>query len=71
MAFQSELVKKYGENQILDDPKTVKSEWNSWYKNHTEMVKGEFKPKASLYGNNVFKNLNSAQKKFYESYMVC
>lgn len=64
-----DLQKKYGENPVGEDADKFKAERKAWYDANTETIDGKKQPKASIYGNEDFKNLSDAKREFYDTIM--
>lgn len=60
---------KYGRNPIGEDAEKYKKERQEWFNANTETVDGRRQPKMSIYGNKQYKNLNAAQKEYYNTIM--
>lgn len=67
--FYREMKEKYGENPVGEDARQYRAEQKRWFDTNTEIVNGQRKPKASIYTNKKFRDLNSAQKEFYNTIM--
>lgn len=65
----ADLQQKYGENPTGEDAEKFKAERKAWYNENTEIVDGKRKPKQSIYVSERFKNLNQAQREFYDTIM--
>ena len=65
----ADLQQKYGENPTGEDAEKFKAEKKAWYNENTEIVDGKRKPKQSIYVSERFKNLNQAQREFYDTIM--
>lgn len=57
------LREKYGEHPVGEDLNNYILERKEWYRNNVE----DGKPKASVYTSNEYRNLNQAQKKYYNT----
>ena len=67
--MQKALQEKYGKNPIGEDAKKYNRERAQWFHDNMELIGGKSVPKASIYGNEVFRNLTPVQKKYYDSIM--
>ena len=65
----ADLQQKYGENPTGEDAEKFKAERKAWYNENTEIVDGKRKPKQSIYVSERFRNLNQAQREFYDTIM--
>lgn len=61
------LYSKYGKNPVGEDISNFKKELKEWFYNNVDYVDGKRIPKMSKYANIDFKNLNTAQKIYYDN----
>lgn len=63
------LNEKYGKNPIGEDAEKYKKERQAWFDANMEVVNGKKVPKMSIYGNEQYQRLNTAQKEYYDTVM--
>ena len=63
------LSEKYGINPVGEDIEKYIKERQAWFDANTEVVNGKRQPKMSIYGSKAYKNLNTAQKEYYNKIM--
>lgn len=63
------LNEKYGKNPIGENAEKFRKERQAWYDSNMEVVNGKKVPKLSIYEDKAYKNLNSAQKEYYNKIM--
>lgn len=68
-AMLENLKQKYGENPVGEDATALNEAKKSWYNDNLEVVDGKRKPKMSIYASQKYRNLNQAQREFYDTIM--
>lgn len=63
------LNEKYGKNPVGENAEKYKKERQAWFDSNMEVVNGKRVPKLSIYENKAYRNINSAQKEFYDKIM--
>ena len=59
------LNEKYGKNPVGENAEKYNKERQAWLDSNMEVVNGKKIPKLSIYENKTYKNLNPAQKEYY------
>lgn len=68
-AMFKDLRDKYGPNPVGEDATAYNKERLAWFSANMETVDGVRQPKRSIYESAEFKNLNKAQKEYYNTIM--
>ena len=63
------LNEKYGKNPVGENAEKYNKERQAWLDSNMEVVNGKKIPKLSIYENKTYKNLNPAQKEYYNKIM--
>ena len=68
-AMFARLQEKYGSNPVGEDLTAYNAERRQWFQENMETVDGVRMPKKSIYESTEYKNLNAAQKEYYNTIM--